>query len=97
MAARKRVGTQARRCVPLDGLELRVTTLERDVSVLKNSMSALSEEMSALRFAVRQMDERTLRGERVLLEMQGEQSKMRRVVERIADALNVKQDKPKGS
>ena len=67
------------------------------MSVLKNSMSALSEEMAALRYTVRQMDERTMRGEQVLLEMQGQQTKMSRAVERIAEVLNVKPDERKRS
>lgn len=52
-------------------------------------MGALSEEMAALRFTVKQVDERTLRGERVMLEMQGEQRKMSGTIDRIAQALNV--------
>lgn len=95
VAAKKQreVKTQRRaRCVPLDGLESRVSTLERDVSMLKNSMSALSEEMSALKFAVKQVDERTLRGERLMLDMQGEQHRMSRTIDRIAQTLNVPKD-----
>lgn len=76
----------------MDGLESRVSTLERDVNMLKNSMSALSEEMTALRFTVKQMDERTLRGERLMMDIQGEQHRMSRTIDRIANTLNVPKD-----
>lgn len=52
-------------------------------------MGALSEEMSALRFVVKQVDERTLRGERLMLDMQGEQRKMSSTIDRIAEVLHV--------
>ena len=52
-------------------------------------MSHLTEELSALRYIVKQMDERTLRGERLMLDMQGEQLRMSRAVDRIASALHV--------
>lgn len=80
---------------PLDGLASRVSTLERDVHALKASMGALNEEMSALRFTVKQMDERTIRGERVMLDVQGEQRRMSKTIDRIAATLNVGSDETK--
>lgn len=76
----------------LSGLEARVSTLERDVHMLRVSMGSLNEEMTALRYAVAQVDERTARGEQVMLNVHEAQQKMTRTVERIAKALRV----PKG-
>lgn len=80
-----------RRTVPakqaLDGLEHRVTVLEHDVHALRTGMSRLTEEVTLLKVAVKQVDERTTRGERLLLEMQGEQLKMSKTLDRIASTL----------
>lgn len=56
---------------------------------MKNQMGALGEDLSALRITVKHVDERTLRGEVLMLDMQGAQRRMAHTVERIAAALHV--------
>jgi hypothetical protein len=60
-----------------------------DFTAMRGDMSNLSEEVAALRFTVKQVDERSQRGEKLMLDMQGEQRKMSRVVDRIAAVLKV--------
>ena len=74
----------------------RVTQLEKDMLDVRGRMGRLGEDLSALRISVKQLDERTLRGERLMMDMQldqrlmaKEQTHMARTVERIATALHV--------
>lgn len=89
-----------RRTVPakqsLVGLEQRVTVLEHDVHALRTGMTRLTEEMTMLKVAVKQVDERTIRGERLMLEMQGEQSKMVKALDRIAATLAAHAEEEQG-
>lgn len=75
--------------LPIEGLERRVTALEHDVHSLRTGMHSLSQEMSALKHAVKQVDERAMRGERLMMEMQVEQLRMAKTLDRIAHALQV--------
>ena len=70
-------------------LRARVEALETDFNVLKADMDNLSDELGSLRTTVKQVDDRTLRGEKLMLEMQGEQLKISRTIDRIALHLNV--------
>lgn len=70
-------------------LQRRVATLEDDFREMRSGMNKLSEEMAELRTSLRHVDERTVRGEKLMLEMQGEQRRMSRAVDRIAEALHV--------
>jgi septal ring factor EnvC (AmiA/AmiB activator) len=70
-------------------LQRRVATLEDDFREMRHGMSKLSEELGELRATVRHVDERTMRGEKLMLEMQVEQRRMARSVERIVDALHI--------
>jgi len=54
-------------------------------------MNNLSEDVSALSTTVKRVDERSQRGEKLMLEMQGEQRKQSRTIDRIAVALHVEQ------
>ena len=57
-------------------------------------MDSLREDVSALRTTVKRVDERSQRGEKLMLEMQGEQRKMSNVLDRIAVALSVGNGSP---
>lgn len=70
-------------------LQRRVATLEDDFREMRTGMSKLSEELGELRATVRHVDERTMRGEKLMLEMQVEQRRMARSVERIVEALHI--------
>lgn len=63
--------------------------MEADFAAMRGDMNNLSEDVSALRTTVKRVDERTLRGETRMLEMQVEQRRMSRVLDRIATSLNV--------
>lgn len=53
-------------------------------------MNDLGEDLSALRTTVKHVDERTLRGEGVMMSMQVEQHRMSRVLDLVAEKLEVK-------
>lgn len=73
----------------LADVEARVEALERDSKQMRNEMGKLTEELGALRVTVHQVDERTRRGEKLLMHMQGEQRQMSKTLDRIADHLHV--------
>lgn len=73
----------------LAALSKRVQQVEVDVSALKSQMDIFREDMTSLRTHLRQIDERTVRGERLLMEMQIEQRRASRVLEAVADRLGV--------
>lgn len=52
-------------------------------------MGSISEDVASLKVSVKHVDERTLRGEKLMLQMQGEQRKMAHTVDRIAEHLHV--------
>ena len=68
-------------------LATRVAVLEHDVHALKLGVNHLRDEMVAVRLAVKQIDERGVRGERLLLEMQGEQLRTNKALEQTAQTL----------
>lgn len=70
-------------------LAVRVTALEDQVSSLLNDMRTLGDQLEILRMAVRQVDERQIRGEKVLLAVQVDSRRTLKTVERISAALNV--------
>lgn len=55
-------------------------------------MGTLSEAVDVLRISVKHIDERTIRGETLMLAIQGEQHKQSKVLERIAHSLHVEED-----
>lgn len=71
----------------LTALQGRVESLERDSQDMRTDMGKLSEELGALRVTVKQVDERTLRGEKLMMDMQLEQRKQSKVLDRIAFAV----------
>lgn len=88
--AKKKVTALRRPSTPsVSALQLRVVALEKDFTNIRGDMHHLSEEVTALRVTVRHVDERSLRGEKLMLEMQGEQRKMSKLLNKIADALKV--------
>lgn len=95
MATKKKSKAAPAAIRKLSTLEGRVTALEHDVHALRNGMTHLTEEVVLLKAAVKQVDERTLRGERLLMEMQGEQLRMAKTLDRIAVMLT--EAFPKGS
>lgn len=70
-------------------LQKRVHSLEVDVRTMNDRMDTLSHELVALKVVVKQVDERTIRGEHLMLEMQGEQRKISKTLDRIAAHLHV--------
>jgi len=75
-------------------LRQRVEALETDFHALRTDMGNLSDELGSLRMTVKQVDDRTLRGEKLMLEMQGEQLKISRTLDRIALHLHVAPESP---
>lgn len=73
----------------MEALSKRVQQVEEDVSVLKTQMDAFREDIVALRTHLRQIDERTFRGERLMMELQIEQRRASRLLEAVAEKLNV--------
>jgi len=67
----------------------RVTALEKDFASLRSNMTNLSEEVSTLSATIKHVDERTQRGEKLLMDMQISQRRTSRVVDRIAVFLKV--------
>lgn len=76
----------------LTSLQTRVEHLERDSSEMRSDMFKLTEELGALRVVVKHVDERTLRGEKLMGLMQIEQRRQTRTINRIADALDVEHE-----
>ncbi len=68
----------------LKELENRLSQVERDSLAMRSEMSTLKEDVAALRTTVKQVDERTIRGEKLMLEMQGEQRKTFKLLETVA-------------
>lgn len=66
----------------LVALSQRLQQVEGDVRVLK-------QDHAILRDHIRQIDERTLRGERLMMEMQMEQRHMARTLDAIAQKLDI--------
>ena len=94
---RKKTGAASK----LAHLEGRVTDLEHDVHMLRNGVTHLTTEMTLLKAAVKQVDERTLRGENLLMEMQGEQRRllkaqgeMHKTLDQIASRILGQSEKP---
>lgn len=56
---------------------------------MRAKMDDLGDDLSALRTTVKHVDERTLRGEGVMMSMQGEQRRMSKVLDLVAEKLNV--------
>lgn len=65
------------------------------MQTVKGDMGALSDEMFALKTVVTQVDKRTLRGEKLMLEMQGEQLRAGRTIDRIAQRLELAPEPPR--
>ena len=68
-------------------LEGRVLALEHDTQEMRDNMERLSEDVQLLHATIKQMDERTIRGERLMMEMQGEQRQQSKVLSEIAAHL----------
>lgn len=71
------------------GLEARVKKLEEDMHEMRAKMTDFGDDLAALRTTVKHVDERTLRGERVMLSMQVEQHRMSKNIDLIAEKLQV--------
>lgn len=86
---RRRGATAAQvEALRLADLAARVTELEDDFVSLKADMANLGSDVAALRVAVRQVDERTIRGEHLMLAIQGDQVRAFKVLERIEARLS---------
>jgi hypothetical protein len=72
-----------------NSLERRVQRLEMDMHDMRAKMNDFGEDLSALRVSVRHVDERTLRNEKVMLEVQGEMRQGFRLVAALADKFQV--------
>lgn len=70
-------------------LERRVIQLEGRVESLAEDQGTLFERLDSLRTAVRQVEDRQLRGERILMELQADQQRCLRALERISGALKI--------
>jgi hypothetical protein len=70
-------------------LERRVERLELDMHDVRSKMKDFGEDLSALRVSVKHIDERGLKGERVLMSVQQENRHTARLVEAIAEKLQV--------
>jgi SMC interacting uncharacterized protein involved in chromosome segregation len=70
-------------------LQSRVEQVEGDVRALKYEVDTVRQDLTALTISMRQIDERTIRGEKLLMEMQGEQRRTNRLLEGIAAKLEV--------
>ncbi len=68
-------------------LEDRVLALEHDTQEMRDNMERLSEDVQLLHATIKQMDERTIRGERLMMEMQGEQRQQSKVLAEISAHL----------
>lgn len=73
----------------LASLKHRVAALEKDFHSLRSDMGLLSDEVASLKVVVKQVDARTLRGEKLMLDMQGEQMRVSRTVDRIAQHFSL--------
>jgi hypothetical protein len=73
----------------LQDLKRRVCLLEKDFHTMKVDVGHLSEELAVMKISMKHVDERTKRGELVLLEMQGEQRKISRTLDRLAQAQGI--------
>lgn len=78
------------------GLTERVRLLELDMRKVKSEMGEVVTEVAALKKTVTQVDARTMRGEKMLMEMQGEARRTSKMVDRIAQhfALTVEPPTP---
>lgn len=70
-------------------LAFRVGQLESDMVEMKSKMGALGEDLSALKTTIRQVDERSVRGEKVMMSMQGEVHKMAKEQHRASQVLDL--------
>jgi hypothetical protein len=66
-----------------------VLQLELDMHSMRTKMDDLGDDLLALRTTVKQVDERTLRGEAVMLSMQLSQRRVERVLDAVAEKLQV--------
>lgn len=91
MPPKKKVNQEAtpHRATKAGRLEARVLQLELDMHSMRTKMDDLGEDLSALRTTVKHVDERTLRGEAVMLSMQLSQRRVERVLDAVAEKLQV--------
>lgn len=75
-----------KKCSALTVLQKRVSVLEQDFHTMKTDVGHLTEELAVVKISMKHIDERTRRGEVVLLEMQGEQRKISRSLDRLLGA-----------
>lgn len=74
-------------------LDKRVTILELGMTGIGVTVKRLDDEVSLLRSVVKGIDERTIRGEKLMMSMQGEQRQMLRILERIATSVHAEAPK----
>lgn len=70
-------------------LASRVAKLEEDMHEMRSKMAGFGEDLAALKTAVKHVDERTLRGEKLMMSMQMESRHTSKVVDAIAAKLQV--------
>lgn len=75
-------------------LQRRVATLETDFHSLRTDMGSLSDEVAGLKTVVSKVDSRTLRGEKMMMEMQGEQRRASKMIDRIAEHWKIELEPP---
>lgn len=89
MATRKKTSARPNPVTKaLAHLDKRVTILELGMAGIGASVKRLDDEVSILKQVVKGIDERTIRGEKLMMEMQGDQRKMMRLLEGIAASVH---------
>lgn len=78
----------------LSALQKRVSMLERDLHCVKEDVGSLADEVVGLKAAVKQVDARSGRAEKMLNEMQLEQCRSSRMIDRIAEHFALKVEPP---
>ncbi len=97
MAKKKKTSKRrsaAQKSPSLSALATRVQALENDFSAMRGDMTSLSDDVAGLKKVVKQVDERTLRGEKLMLDMQGEQRRTAKMIDRIAQHFSLTVEPP---
>lgn len=78
------------RAATLSALRARVFSLEQSYFEMRADVTSLRGDLSEVQHTVQQMNERSQRGEKLMLEMQGDQRRMSKVLDSIAQTLGAK-------
>ena len=78
----------------LVALQKRVSVLERDLDSVKQNVGSLADAVAGLQSTVKQVDDRSQRGERLMNEMQLEQRRAGRMIDAIARKWDIAVEPP---